>query len=196
MYLIVGLGNPGEEYKHTRHNAGFLIIDRLLNVLDIKLKRRKYYLWTEGAIKGKPVIIGKPRQFVNLSGEAVERMMNDFCIGTEKILLIHDDIDLPLGNVKFQKNRGSAGHKGVESVIERLKTTHFQRIRIGIGRNFPVEGEKKDVRDYVLTGFEPLEAEIFEKITKGCIDGIFTFVEKGIDEAMYLFNRKKVLTSK
>ena len=145
MHLIVGLGNPGREYKYTRHNVGFMAIDALAKKLALKFRKREDYFWVKTTIKSKPVIIAKPRQFVNLSGEAVKKMIVDFRIENDKILVIHDDADLPLGTIRIKRNGSSGGHKGVESIIQELGTRDFSRIRIGIGR------DSGDLKDYVLS---------------------------------------------
>lgn len=184
MHLIVGLGNPGREYKYTRHNVGFVAIDALAKKLDLKFRKREDYLWVKTTIKSKPVIIAKPRQFVNLSGEAVKKMTVDFRVENDKILVIHDDADLALGNIRIKINGSSGGHRGVESIIQELGTRDFSRIRIGIGR------DSGDLKDYVLGEASFSEKKIIEEAIKTSSDAVFTIIDKGIDEAMLLFNRR------
>lgn len=151
MILIVGLGNPGIKYAGTRHNIGFEAVDRLAkenSFPDFKLQNRFQAETTEGTISGRKAILAKPRTFMNNSGQAVKALADYYKI--KDLFVIHDDIDLPLGEIKASKNRGSAGHKGVESIIEQLKTKDFGRIRIGI---CPEEGKPENVEDFVLQKF-------------------------------------------
>lgn len=142
MILIVGLGNPGKKYKKTRHNVGHLLIDEFP-------KRRNF-------------IIAKPQTFMNESGKAVKALVKFYKIKLESLWVVHDDIDLPIGTIRISKNRGAAGHKGVQSIIKELKTKDFWRIRIGIQ---PKTGKPKNVEKFVLQKFEKEE----EKILKGAI---------------------------
>lgn len=148
MILIVGLGNPGKEYEKTRHNAGFRAIDELL-------KNKK-----EGTV------LAKPQTFMNNSGQAVFDLAKYYKLKPENIWIIHDDIDLPVGSFKMAKNRGSAGHKGVESVIKYLKTKNFNRIRIGI---CPKTGKPKAVEKFVLQNFTEEEKKLLDKAIKESI---------------------------
>ncbi|HIE44513.1 MAG TPA: aminoacyl-tRNA hydrolase [Candidatus Omnitrophica bacterium] len=185
LHLIVGLGNPGREYRDTRHNAGFMVIDALLKKLKAKLRRRKYYSWTEATVRGNSVVIAKPRQFINMAGEAIERMVEDFNVESEHIVVIYDDADLPLGSLRIRRNGSSGGHRGVESIIRELGTDNFLRMRIGIGG-----GEGWNLKDYVLSTFTTEERKIIDHTVKISLDALFVLIEKGIDEAMRLFNRK------
>ena len=182
--MIVGLGNSGREYKNTRHNAGFWVVDALAKKLTAQFKRREDYFWCKSAIQKSSVVITKPRKFVNLSGEAVKKMMRDFKAGNEDIIVIHDDADLSLGTLKIKRNGSSAGHRGVESIIQELGTNDFKRLRIGIGRG---EG---DLKDYVLSGTSLEERKIIAETIKRSLDAISTIVSKGVDEAMLIFNRR------
>lgn len=146
MILIIGLGNPGKRYKSTRHNIGFQIVDEFSD--------------------GKGVIIAKPQTFMNRSGEAVKALIKFYKIKSENLWVIHDDIDLPVGKIRISKNRGSAGHKGVASIIKKLKTKDFYRIRIGIQ---PKTGKPKDVEKFVLQKFTKEEEKILKKVTKETI---------------------------
>jgi len=184
MHLIVGLGNPGGEYKYTRHNVGFTAVDTLAKKLAVKFRRRKDYLWVKAIIQGKPVVIAKPRKFVNLSGKAVRKIAIDFGIENEKIVVIHDDADLPLGTLRVKKNSSSGGHKGVESIIQELGTRDFPRIRIGIGRG------TGNLKDYVLSESSLSEKKVIKEAIKICLDAIFRLVKKGVDETMLIFNRR------
>jgi len=165
MKLIIGLGNPGEEYKKTRHNAGFLAVDKL--VLSIKYQvlnaQSKFNAEiSQGMINNEKVILIKPQTFMNESGKAVKAITDYYKIQTEDIIVIHDDLDIPLGEYKISKNKNSGGHKGVQSIIDHLGTKDFTRIRIGIGvqdLSCKIPTEK-----FVLEKFSKDEMEIIEKV--------------------------------
>ena len=143
--LIVGLGNPGKKYKNTRHNVGFKAID--------ELKKQKL----EGAV------LAKPKTFMNQSGRAVREMIRNLKLEIRNLIVVHDDIDLPLGKFKIQKSRGAAGHKGVQSIINELKTKDFWRIRIGI---CPKTGKPKNVEKFVLQKFTREEEKTIKEVIK------------------------------
>lgn len=151
MIIIVGLGNPGKKYEKTRHNVGFRVIDELA-----QYKTRKF-------------IIAKPQTFMNNSGKAVKAVVNFYKAKPENLWVVHDDIDLPLGEFKTSKDRGSAGHKGVESIIKELKTKDFNRIRIGI---CPQTGKPKAIEKFVLQNFTKKEEEIIKRVVEEAIQTI------------------------
>jgi len=151
MILIVGLGNPGKKYEKTRHNVGFRVVDELA-----KQKTREF-------------IIAKPQTFMNNSGKAIKALLNFYKTEPENLWVIHDDIDLPLGKFKISKGRGSAGHKGVESIIKELKTKDFWRIRIGI---CPKTGKPKQVEKLVLQNFTKEEEKTLKEVIKTVIEKI------------------------
>jgi PTH1 family peptidyl-tRNA hydrolase len=184
MHLIAGLGNPGRGYKYTRHNVGFTVIDALAKKLGVKFRRRKDYFWSETTTYGKPVIIAKPKKFVNLSGLAVKKMAVDFGIENKNILIIHDDADLSLGTIRLKKNGGSGGHNGIESVIKELGTNDFSRLKVGIGR------DNGDLKDYVLSIPSSSERKVLDKAVETSLEAISVFVDNGMDEAMLLFNKQ------
>lgn len=164
MILVIGLGNPGEKYKSTRHNIGFRIIDQLAEkhgFPDFKLQKRSNALISEGVIGREKTVLAKPKTFMNNSGKAVREMINYYKIKRDNLWIIHDDIDLPLGKIKVSKGQGAAGHKGVISIIEELKTKDFWRIRIGI---LPEKGKPKETEKFVLQKFTKAEGEKIEKI--------------------------------
>ena len=151
MILIVGLGNLGKKYQNTRHNIGFRVIDALT-----KTKRRGFML-------------AKPQTFMNNSGKAVKTLVKFYKIKPENLWIIHDDIDLPLGKIKIAKGRGSAGHKGVQSIINELKTKDFNRLRIGI---CPKTGKPKNVEKFVLQNFTKEEEKIEKEVVEETIQAI------------------------
>lgn len=152
---MIGLGNPGEEYKKQRHNAGFMFLDWLSGEIGLKWSFEKRFnsQVTQCSLEGMKVLLIKPQTFMNNSGEAVEKLCRFYKLSPSDIYLIHDDVDLALGDFRFVFSRGSAGHHGVESVQESLGTADFYRGRLGIGRG---EGEQK-VESYVLEDFSPEE---------------------------------------
>ena len=154
--LIVGLGNPGQEYEDTPHNAGFMALDEFQKEYgfpDFKLSKKHFSLISEGILNGIKVVLAKPQTFMNNSGKAVASLkrlsfskLNLF----KELIVVHDDIDIPLGKIKVSKGSGSAGHKGVDSIIQSLRTKDFTRVRIGIQ---PTEGKPNDVENFVLQKF-------------------------------------------
>jgi len=167
MKLIIGLGNPGKKYENARHNLGFLVIDELaekININDWKIKMQFNANITRGDFNNKKIILAKPQTFMNNSGMAIKSITDYYKISAENILIIHDDIDLKLGEIKIQKNRSSAGHNGVQSIIDYLKTKDFIRIRLGIK---PIDQETIiDIEKFVLQKFSKKEEFIVQKIIK------------------------------
>lgn len=188
-YLVVGLGNPGPEYAHNRHNIGFQCIDRLARAYNVRLgkkKKQKAFLG-RGEMEGRPVILAKPLTFMNNSGQAVQRVSHWYRIPPQRILVIHDDLDLSVGRMRLRPRGGSGGHKGIRSIIAALGTREFARLRIGIGR--PEWGEPAD---YVLNDFDPEQEKIMETIRDWVVDLVPLLLEEGIEEAMNVFNGKQV----
>jgi PTH1 family peptidyl-tRNA hydrolase len=183
--LIVGLGNPGNEYKVTRHNIGFLVVDYLSIEKNISLQKRRFRsVFGSGVICGCKVIIAKPLTFMNLSGEAVSTIANYYNIASENIIVIHDDMDIEFGQLKIKKHGGSAGHLGIESIIKYLKEDNFLRIRTGIGK----PPDNIDPSDFVLQKFSSKEqSELKEVINniQNCIELVLT---QGPEAAMSRFH--------
>jgi peptidyl-tRNA hydrolase, PTH1 family len=184
-YLIVGLGNPGREYKDTRHNIGFLAIDAFARGLDIKLSKvQNKALVGLGKMEGRRVILAKPQTYMNLSGQAVVGLLNFYKVPQTNLLVVHDDIDLPFGTLRLRPKGGSAGQKGLGSTIEKLGNQDFARMRLGVGR----PPGQMDARDYVLQRFAKDEEEFLKVfLDKGC-DAIKEFIVNGLDAAMNKFN--------
>ena len=160
MYIIVGLGNPGTEYENTRHNVGFKVIDTLGDKYNIDVKERKSRAFVgSGFIEGKKVLLVKPQTFMNLSGEAVGEAARFFKIKPENILILHDEIELPLGTVSLKWSGGLGGHNGLRSIKEHLGTADFWRLRFGVGK--PVHGS---VADFVLGIFSEDEKIILSQV--------------------------------
>ena len=183
--LIVGLGNPGAEYAGTRHNAGFDVVDRFLagHVKSFRERNARSGEAREGSFAGEKLIVLKPLTFMNLSGNAVLPVVKGESLKPSEILVIYDDIDLPVGRMRLRKNGGSAGHNGMKSIIETLGTENFPRLRIGIG----TEDAKRDP-DYVLGRFSGKEREIYEALIGKAVEALELLQRRGIDEAMCRFN--------
>lgn len=189
MILIVGLGNPGKKYQKTRHNLGFLTIDefrRKNNFPKFKFSKKFKAEISEGIFNRKNIILTKPQTFMNLSGKAVKPLTNFYKTTRSVLVVIHDDIDLPLGKIKIVKNRGAAGHKGVESIIKELGTRNFVRFRIGIQ---PQTGKPKNPEKFVLQKFNKEEEKIIKEVIKNTTEAIKFFLEQGLEKAMSKYNK-------
>jgi len=180
MKLIVGLGNPGDKYKKTRHNLGWRVVGQLaheLGINDWKTERRFRALICQGNLNQEKIILAKPQTFMNNSGLAVKSLADYYKIPSQDILVIHDEIDLPLGEIRIQKGRGAAGHKGAQSIIEQLGTKEFVRMRIGIrlinNKQLAISSEK-----FVLSKFTPEEEKIVQKTIKRAVQMIATALKE------------------
>ncbi len=185
--IIVGLGNPGKQYENTKHNVGFLTIDILAEKLGIRVSRIKHKaLVGEGFAGGQKVLLVKPQTYMNLSGESVREVLSFYKADPQDLIVIYDDIDIPLGSLRIRK-KGSAGtHNGMRSVIYQIVSDDFPRVRIGIG------GERKgDLADYVISGFQSSERKIAEDAILRAADAVICMLEKGIDVAMGEYNTRK-----
>lgn len=172
--LIVGLGNPGREYKNTRHNLGFLVLDHLVKRHDTSFDKRSMKAkWTVMMGNDEKVILAKPQTFVNLSGQSIRALLNYFDLTEKELAVVHDDLDLPLGKVRKKNGGGSGGHNGLKSIIEELGTGEFSRIRIGIGR----PPGKKDPAKFVLEPFLKDEQEEIDLAIERAVDGIEGLIE-------------------
>ena len=190
MHLIFGLGNIGKEYKNTRHNAGFMVIDYLSKKWNITIKKVKHLaLFGKGEISfegiKEDIILAKPLTYMNLSGRAVKPFSEYFMIPVSHIIIVHDDIDLRLGNIKIKTGGSDAGHKGIRSIIN-LVNPDFIRVRVGIGRP---ENSGQVVADYVLSTFDEDEKALITESIKRASEAIETTIFKGLDEAQRQFNR-------
>lgn len=184
MKMIVGLGNPGKDYQNTRHNVGFLVLDNYLNTSDWKEKFNALY--HEERINGEKVIFVKPLTFMNLSGDAVVKYVNYFDVNIDDILVIHDDLDLPFSTYKLKKNSSAGGHNGIKSIINRLGSQEFARLKVGVSHDRSI-----DTKDYVLGNFSKKEKEQIEVMQKDFNKIIESFVNDGIDRTMNIYNTKK-----
>lgn len=177
MKLIVGLGNPGQEYDHTRHNLGFVFVDKLRDELsfpEFKLEKKFAAEISEGAAHEKKLLLVKPQTFMNLSGEAIQKIMAFYKLSPADLLIIHDDIDIPVGKYKIATDSSSAGHNGVQNIIDQLGTQTFQRLRIGIGetKEDDVPVCRLGVHDFVLGRITPDEQTRITAIEKAILEAI------------------------
>jgi peptidyl-tRNA hydrolase, PTH1 family len=184
-YLIVGLGNPGSRYAATRHNVGFQVIDQVSKTFGITLgKVKSKAIIGEGKLDDKKVILAKPQTFMNLSGQAVAALTRFYKVPVENMVVIHDDLDLPLGTLRIRPGGGAGGQKGVQSIIEQLGTPDFARIRFGIGR----PPGRMDPKDYVLENFLPKEQELAEFTILTARDAVISFIGAGLELTMNKYN--------
>lgn len=181
MKFIVGLGNPEKKYEKTRHNIGFQVVDFLAGKEKWKKNKKADCLYLKKRIDGKEVEIIKPLTFMNDSGKSVRYIQEKRRIKTEDVIVIHDDLDIPLGKIRICQNRSAAGHKGVQSIIDHLKTKNFTRIRIGIEPegNFKIPSEK-----FVLKNFSKEEKKYVEQATDLASQAVSIILEKGVNQAM------------
>lgn len=188
MYLIVGLGNPGDEHKHSRHNAGFMVADAFAKSKSVRFTSKAGVRKAKCTVDERSILIVKPLSYMNASGEVLPALMMDGGIKPEDTMVIHDDMDLPLGTIRLGFGGGSAGHRGVESVIKVLHTRDFNRLRVGIGR--PPEGV--DPIDYVLTGFVSEEKQFLPAIISESVDALVDWLLLGIKESMSRHNSFRI----
>ena len=191
-YLIVGLGNPGREYRQTRHNVGFMLMDRLTAKLNLHFSRLQskalvasgvYNLQKAGAGECK-IILAKPQTFMNLSGQSVQGLIHFYKLPLTNLFVAHDDLDLPTGTIRIRPDGGSAGQKGMTSILERFGTDEFARIRLGIGR----PPGQMQAPDYVLQDFSDSEMTIISEMLDRAVEAVLTFVDEGLDAAMNKYN--------
>ena len=183
--LIVGLGNPGLAYRHNRHNVGFMVADALAEKLEIPLKRVKFKAQIgNGKLEDIPIIIAKPLTFMNNSGEAVAPLVRYFKVPLERLLVIHDDMDLPLGTLRMRPSGGSAGHNGMLSIFDKLGTNAIPRLRVGIGR----PPGRMDPADYVLQDFPRSEEELLSMVIAQACEAALAFITTGLEKAMNTYN--------
>lgn len=182
MWIIAGLGNPGIRYSETRHNIGFRVIHLLSEQCNIKLNKDTLYASGEGLVKGTRVLLVKPLTFMNRSGQAIKNL----AVEADKLIVVHDDIDLETGVIKIRKKGSSGGHRGVESIIQQFSTEDFIRVKVGIGRSLDIP-----IEDYVLDKFTPYEENIIKNAILEASSAVIRIVAQGVDVAMNEFNRPK-----
>jgi len=189
MTLIVGLGNPGKKFQNTWHNLGFRVIDELAdrnNFPSFKLSKKFKAEINEGEINGKKIVLAKPQTFMNNSGKSVKLLTKFYRKDLDNLLVIHDDIDLPLGKTRIIKNRGAAGHKGVQSIINELGNKNFIRFRVGILSKI---GKQKKLEDFVLQKFNKGEEKILKEVIEKAVRTIEFLLKEGLEKTMNEFNK-------
>jgi PTH1 family peptidyl-tRNA hydrolase len=185
--IIVGLGNPGIPYQMTRHNIGFQVIDRLANINDISIHTKRFKsLYGIGWVNSQKVILAKPLTFMNRSGEAVKKAADFFHLGMEDLIVVHDDLDLPFGRLRFKQRGGDGGHQGVRSVIESMGGNNFLRLKVGIGR--PPQG--MDPTAYVLEAFDKVEQSLLDSILFRAGESLRVMLLEGLRKAMDQFQKR------
>ena len=183
-YLIACLGNIGAEYANTRHNAGFRVADRLAEDLDASFTTDRLAQISEMKLRGRTLVVIKPTTYMNLSGKAVKYWLDHEKIPIENLLVVNDDIALPVGGLRLRKKGADAGHNGLTDIIEKLGTNVFCRLRLGIGNDFP-QGR---LVDYVLGEWKPSEEPIISQTVDKAVEAIKSFVLQGPDRTMNQFN--------
>lgn len=186
MYIIAGLGNPGKKYVGTRHNMGFEAMDAVAAKYDIDIKKAKFNaLYGEGMIEGEKVVLVKPQTFMNLSGESIREFKAWYKTENTEIIIIYDDVSLPVGKMRIRPKGSAGGHNGIKSIIYQLNTDVFPRIKIGVGSP---ENPNYDLADYVLGKFSTNEIKELIPVAIKAADAVGEIIKNGVEKAMSLFN--------
>jgi PTH1 family peptidyl-tRNA hydrolase len=186
MKLIVGLGNPGNEYENTRHNIGFIFIDALAKNLNVSIDKKKFNgLYTETFINGEKVILLKPQSYMNLSGEVVIQYLKYFKIKVEDMLVINDDLDMEFGKLRLRQDGSSGGHNGLKNIALHINTEKFKRLKVGISNNKDI-----DTKDYVLGHFSKEDLELLESKKEEVVNLLKDFIVLDFDRLMNKYNKK------
>lgn len=200
MKLIVGLGNPGPKYQLTRHNIGFLLIDALAETAGARSYKNEFKAETQKlSFAGESVIVCKPQTFMNLSGESVQPLMKFYGLAPSDLLVVHDEVDVPYGALRFQTKRGHGGHNGIRNIHQMLGTNEYDRLRLGVGRP-PMRvndaGEKlgpvQEVHEYVLSNFSKDEQRTMPDFLRLALDGVEVWLRQGLSQASTQFNSKSL----
>ncbi|MBP1697866.1 MAG: peptidyl-tRNA hydrolase [Deltaproteobacteria bacterium] len=191
MKIIVGLGNPGTKYRMSRHNIGFQVVDRVAQISHISIRTKRFRsLYGTGWIDFQQVLLSKPMTFMNRSGEAVKKTTDFFHMGMEDVIVVHDDLDLPFGRLRFKQRGGDGGHQGVRSIIERMGGNSFLRLKVGIGR--PPRG--MDSADYVLDVFDRTEQSLLDQTLSQAAESLKVVLLEGLQKAMNQLQKKSPLS--
>lgn len=188
--MVVGLGNPGLQYEFSRHNIGFRIIDNFALNIETEFKRVKSYdsLVSRGKLMNHKLILVKPQTYMNLSGKSVNKIVSYYRISFQDLLIVYDDLNLELGQIRIRKRGSAGGHKGVESIIQYLNSEDIPRLRIGIGK--PSINSNFDYVSYVLSNFNNNEKDKISEVIQLSTEAIKTVIEDGLEKAMRKYNRK------
>jgi PTH1 family peptidyl-tRNA hydrolase len=184
-FLLIGLGNPGREYRDTRHNVGFMLIDRLYVRLDARgMKVQSKAIVTTTSYQDRKLVLAKPQTYMNLSGHSAQGLLNFYKVPIENMLVAHDDLDLPFGTIRIRPKGGPGGQRGMASTIEQLGTNDFPRLRIGIGR----PPGRMDPAAYVLQNFSREDVKVLSELLDRAADAALEFVVNGVNAAMNKYN--------
>ena len=183
MWLLVGLGNPGSRYSRTRHNVGFMVLEALAEGMGLSFRDRADYRLSDGSIEDERIILIEPLMFMNRSGSAVKKIADKHAVSPERIIVIHDDLDLAMGRIKIRKKGSSGGHKGIESVIQQIGTRDFIRVKIGIGRDPLMPAEA-----FVLSKFRKEELPLIREAVSRAAEAAVCIITHGPDKAMNKYN--------
>jgi PTH1 family peptidyl-tRNA hydrolase len=187
--LIVGLGNPGPKYLWTRHNAGFIVLDRLASLNGIPVTRKSFGgLYGEGEFKGNRLLLLKPQTYMNLSGRSVAEALRFHKLAISDLIVIHDELDIPFGQIKLKADGGHGGHNGLRSLHQDLGSGNYNRLRVGIGK--PLHG---NMADYVLTNFDKSEMNDLPRLVDGVVDALEMLIVEGMPKTMSLYNNKNLI---
>lgn len=183
---VLGLGNIGRKYAGTRHNVGFMVVEKLLTQYKpLKIERKADYDRAEITIDGSSIIVAEPTNYMNNSGYAATALLQDYALTPSDLLVVLDDFNLPLGGIRIRRGGSDGGHNGLESIIEQLETDQFPRIRLGIGQ----VPENESVVDYVLGAFERDDEEVVNEMISNAAGAVKTIIKDGIENAMMKYNR-------
>ncbi|WP_366923349.1 aminoacyl-tRNA hydrolase [Metallumcola ferriviriculae] len=184
MKLIAGLGNPGAKYEATRHNAGFMVADLVADYLNVAINRTRWRsCYGKGRYQGQEVMVVKPQTFMNLSGEAVSEVYRYFKLSLQDLIVVYDDLDLPLGKIRIRPSGGAGGHKGLASIIQHLGSEDIVRVRVGVGRS-----ERDDTVDYVLSVFDDEQWEVIKPALGNAAKAVTALISEPADIVMNEFN--------
>ena len=187
MFVIAGLGNPGKKYENTRHNMGFLVVDRISEKCGIEVNRLKHKaLVGDGIISGRKVMLVKPQTYMNLSGESIGEIVSYYGVEPEELIVVYDDFDIELGNLRIRKKGSAGSHNGMKSVISHVGSGDFPRVRVGIGSSGGL-----DWKTFVIGKVGKKEREIIDDAVERAADAVICILEKGIDKAMNEYNVKR-----
>ncbi len=184
MWAIVGLGNPGGKYSKTRHNIGFMVIDALADRLGIDLAEKKNHMIGEGLYEGEKIVLLKPLTYMNLSGIAVRTVLQYRNCPPGRLIVVHDDLDLPVGRIKIKTRGSSGGHRGIQSIIDSIGTNEFIRVKIGIGRPSDTPTEV-----YVLNKFTPAENDTIRESIERASEAVLSIISQGLNRTMTEYNK-------
>jgi PTH1 family peptidyl-tRNA hydrolase len=185
--IIVGLGNPGMQYRMSRHNIGFQVVDHLAVISHISVRSKRFRsLYGAGWIDSQQVVLVKPMTFMNRSGEAVKKAIDFFHLKLEDLVVVHDDLDLPFGRLRFKRRGGDGGHQGIRSIIERMGGSNFLRLKVGIGR--PPQG--MDPAEYVLDVYDKIEQPRLNQILSRAAESLKVMLLEGVEKSMNRFQKR------